>query len=86
MFEQNLRRGEPGYRTVRTPGMVAALFVSGLDGCSLHQALGAFPAPGKRLDATSLGEMHMLKVTPFLWYDNNAEEAANFYVSIFKNS
>jgi len=28
----------------------------------------------------------MQKITPFLWYDNNAEEAANFYVSIFKNS
>jgi predicted 3-demethylubiquinone-9 3-methyltransferase (glyoxalase superfamily) len=26
------------------------------------------------------------KVTPFLWFDNNAEEAADFYVSIFKNS
>jgi len=28
----------------------------------------------------------MQKITPFLWYDGNAEEAANFYVSIFKNS
>ena len=28
----------------------------------------------------------MLKITPFLWFNNNAEEAANFYVSIFKNS
>lgn len=26
------------------------------------------------------------KITPFLWFDNNAEEAANFYCSIFKNS
>jgi len=26
------------------------------------------------------------KITPFLWFDNNAEEAANFYTSIFKNS
>jgi predicted 3-demethylubiquinone-9 3-methyltransferase (glyoxalase superfamily) len=26
------------------------------------------------------------KITPFLWFDDNAEEAANFYVSIFKNS
>ncbi len=30
--------------------------------------------------------MIMQKITPFLWFDNNAEEAANFYVSIFKNS
>ncbi|HZR57364.1 MAG TPA: VOC family protein [Terriglobales bacterium] len=28
----------------------------------------------------------MQKITTFLWFDNNAEEAANFYVSIFKNS
>ena len=28
----------------------------------------------------------MKKITPFLWYDGQAEEAANFYVSIFKNS
>ena len=26
------------------------------------------------------------KITPFLWFDSNAEEAAHFYVSIFKNS
>jgi len=26
------------------------------------------------------------KITPFLWFDNQAEEAVNFYVSIFKNS
>ena len=28
----------------------------------------------------------MQKITPFLWYDNNAEEAINLYLSIFKNS
>ena len=28
----------------------------------------------------------MQKITPFLWYDDKAEEAANFYVSVFKNS
>ncbi|HEX5886250.1 MAG TPA: VOC family protein [Pyrinomonadaceae bacterium] len=28
----------------------------------------------------------MQKITPFLWFDNNAEEAADFYCSIFKNS
>ena len=28
----------------------------------------------------------MQKITPFLWFDDNAEEAANFYVSVFKNS
>ena len=28
----------------------------------------------------------MRKITPFLWFDGKAEEAANFYTSIFKNS
>ena len=28
----------------------------------------------------------MQRITPFLWFDHEAEEAANFYVSIFKNS
>lgn len=28
----------------------------------------------------------MQKITPFLWFDNKAEEAVNFYVSLFRNS
>ncbi|MDQ3852899.1 MAG: VOC family protein, partial [Thermoproteota archaeon] len=28
----------------------------------------------------------MEKITPHLWFDNNAEEAAKFYTSIFENS
>jgi|SRR5579864_1042476 len=28
----------------------------------------------------------MQKITTFLWFDNQAEQAANFYVSLFKNS
>ena len=28
----------------------------------------------------------MQKITPCLWFDNQAEEAVNFYISIFKNS
>ena len=28
----------------------------------------------------------MQKITPCLWFDSNAEEAVNFYTSIFKNS
>jgi predicted 3-demethylubiquinone-9 3-methyltransferase (glyoxalase superfamily) len=41
---------------------------------------------------TMLGPTHdsegqtMQKITPFLWFNNQAEEAADFYVSIFKNS
>jgi predicted 3-demethylubiquinone-9 3-methyltransferase (glyoxalase superfamily) len=28
----------------------------------------------------------MQKITPFLWFDNNAEQAVNFYASIFKDA
>ena len=28
----------------------------------------------------------MQKITPFLWFDDKAEEAMNFYISVFKNS
>lgn len=28
----------------------------------------------------------MAKITPFLWFNDNAEEAMNFYVSVFPNS
>jgi predicted 3-demethylubiquinone-9 3-methyltransferase (glyoxalase superfamily) len=28
----------------------------------------------------------MQRITPFLWFDDQAEEAADFYVSVFKNS
>jgi predicted 3-demethylubiquinone-9 3-methyltransferase (glyoxalase superfamily) len=28
----------------------------------------------------------MQKITPFLWFDGNAEEAMNFYTSLFENS
>lgn len=39
--------------------------------------------------ATAAGypkETDMQKIVPFLWFDGKAEEAMNFYVSIFKNS
>jgi predicted 3-demethylubiquinone-9 3-methyltransferase (glyoxalase superfamily) len=30
--------------------------------------------------------MAIQAITPFLWFDSNAEEAANHYVSVFGNS
>jgi predicted 3-demethylubiquinone-9 3-methyltransferase (glyoxalase superfamily) len=29
---------------------------------------------------------HYPRITPFLWFDSNAEEAVEFYLSVFKNS
>ena len=37
------------------------------------------PAVGKPIPRSQ-------KITPFLWFDNQAEEAAKFYISIFRNS
>jgi predicted 3-demethylubiquinone-9 3-methyltransferase (glyoxalase superfamily) len=34
---------------------------------------------------TLMGALALDKITPFLWFDNNAEEAVDFYLSIFKN-
>jgi len=33
-----------------------------------------------------MAELNPQKITPFLWFDNQAEEAMNFYTSIFSNS
>jgi hypothetical protein len=32
------------------------------------------------------GSACMQKITPFMWFNNNAKEAMDFYVSVFKNS
>jgi 3-demethylubiquinone-9 3-methyltransferase len=37
-------------------------------------------------EAKDLKGDYMQKITPFLWFDGKAEEAMNFYISIFKNS
>src|SRR6266852_8496753 len=48
-----------------------------------HRGIGS-------LDLLSVNETYrrstMQKITPFLWFNDKAEEAMNFYVSIFKNS
>jgi len=47
------------------------------------------PGPGGetgRAQNNKHKENMMQKITPFLWFDDKAEEAANFYVSLFKNS
>ena len=41
---------------------------------------------GTATSKTPEGQPQTQKITTFLWFDNNAEEAANFYTSIFKNS
>jgi predicted 3-demethylubiquinone-9 3-methyltransferase (glyoxalase superfamily) len=33
-----------------------------------------------------MAKIQSSKITPFLWFDGNAEEAMNYYVSVFKNS
>src|SRR5438128_2191992 len=42
---------------------------------------------GSRLDSESNeGSKLMQKITPFLWFDGKAEEAARFYTSVFEDS
>jgi predicted 3-demethylubiquinone-9 3-methyltransferase (glyoxalase superfamily) len=41
---------------------------------------------GKSLGRREQGKKRMQKITPFLWFDGNAEEAVDFYVSIFKKA
>src|SRR5207247_7276007 len=44
-------------------------------------------SPARTLHCVPPGAIRgMQRITPFLWFDNQAEEAANFYVSVFKNS
>ena len=40
----------------------------------------------KREPDSGMKGTELQKITPFLWFDTQAEAAANFYVSIFKNS
>jgi predicted 3-demethylubiquinone-9 3-methyltransferase (glyoxalase superfamily) len=44
-----------------------------------------FEGAMKRKEGVTM-EMKTQKITPFLWFNNNAEEAVNFYTSVFKNS
>lgn len=57
--------------------------VNAVHPCSRNSDCGKTKSDGESL--TFIGE-EMQKITPFLWFDGKAEEAANFYVSIFKNA
>lgn len=46
----------------------------------------SFESEGKTHRESEKGKISMQKITPFLWFNGNAEEAVNFYVSVFKNS
>lgn len=37
-------------------------------------------------NSNAMSKIITQKIVPFLWFDSQAEEAANFYVSVFKNS
>ena len=44
------------------------------------------PQTGAATSKTPATHPQTQKITTFLWFNDNAEEAANFYVSVFKNS
>ena len=62
----------------RVPYARLDLFVKGELGMASSATSGT--SQGARI------EPRTQKITTFLWFDNNAEEAVNFYVSTFKNS
>ena len=49
-------------------------------------AIALLDCPDQRSTFESKESITMSKITPFLWFDNQAEEATNFYVSLFKHS
>jgi hypothetical protein len=54
------------------------------EGLTVHTAGEREAADG--INSSTAEERQMQKIVPFLWFDGKAEEAMNFYVSIFKNS
>jgi predicted 3-demethylubiquinone-9 3-methyltransferase (glyoxalase superfamily) len=40
----------------------------------------------RRLGGSMSALQNFPRITPFLWFDSNAEEAVEFYLSVFKNS
>jgi predicted 3-demethylubiquinone-9 3-methyltransferase (glyoxalase superfamily) len=40
----------------------------------------------RKKEVSTTKERNMQKITPFLWFDNQVEEAINFYTSIFKKA
>ncbi|MGC4121008.1 MAG: CHASE domain-containing protein [Myxococcales bacterium] len=75
-------RAVPEVRSPK-PGAVPSLLGHPVQGSRSRQAghiFGAFPplTTGSRL------EVQMQQITPFLWFDGQAEQAARFYVSVFK--
>ena len=54
----------------------------------MHETVNAvYLSDPRRVLATRIDreEHDMPKITPFLWFDGNVEEAMSFYLSIFKN-
>src|SRR5262249_6221141 len=58
--------------------------------CRSASAVNAMPRDKARFAVAECSrtfeDNDMQKITPFLWFDKEAEEAANFYVSVFNNS
>jgi predicted 3-demethylubiquinone-9 3-methyltransferase (glyoxalase superfamily) len=62
----------------QTPPRAAAEKIAGVVGPPIARSSSGASPTGE--------ESVMQKITPFLWFDTQAEEAAKFYVSIFKNA
>ena len=76
----------------RLPSVISGVSVHSTRGISVVSAVLTRPggeslaAGGSAWGNNQLKGYDMQKITPCLWFDDRAEEAANFYASIFKNS
>jgi predicted 3-demethylubiquinone-9 3-methyltransferase (glyoxalase superfamily) len=69
------------YITVSNRTAIVRRFGEGLESLTVDRWIGERPRRG---DMTM--SKRFQRITPFLWFDKQAEEAANFYVSVFPNS
>ena len=83
--QKRLPESEVGFASVEPPAFFErytdrfdSRTASGEVNCGYRSNLEVAPTQTK--------ENSMQKITPFLWFNGDAEEAANFYISIFKHS
>ncbi len=72
-------------RTYVLEGVSASTWVS-ISVTAIRLRFEGWIGSPERVDSGTEDDTVTQKITPFLWFDDSAEEATNFYVSIFKNS
>jgi predicted 3-demethylubiquinone-9 3-methyltransferase (glyoxalase superfamily) len=79
--EQRYGSGLHGVLSVYNGGLAARLTPNGDD-----LSLGREDVTSRKSGIFNDCSPTFPRITPFLWFDSNAEEAADFYLTVFKNS